>query len=161
MIKQYLSTLLFFLGFSRILPFYPAIIQFKYFPVFLPLFLSFYKNWAHWAFFYMFATFASGKTNLIWIIASTISMVAQLPGFFYETHPSHTIDTYRFQPICPLSMATYTIDEYRGKERITGRNGMRGEDLPSFHYLWRTTSDRPVVLRWKNNNIYIYTGASQ
>ncbi len=25
----------------------------------------------------------------------------------YETHPSHTIDTYTIQPICPLNLATY------------------------------------------------------
>ncbi len=34
--NAFLSTLQFFPGFSRILPFYPAIIPFKYFPVFLP-----------------------------------------------------------------------------------------------------------------------------
>ncbi len=135
MIKPYLLTLLFFPGFSCILPFYPAIIPFKYFPV-IVIFLLKKKI------FYMFATFASGKTNLIiWIITSTIPRLSSCQ-ILYEMHPSHTINTYKFQPVCPLNLATYNSDEYSGKKRITGRNGTGGEDSQPFRYLRWMTSNR-------------------
>ncbi len=67
---------------------------------------------SHWAYF-MFSTFTSGKTPVIFMALTSFyeqsrQYILRLSScqILYETHPPHTIDTYKFQPICPLNLAT-------------------------------------------------------
>uniref|UniRef100_A0A673FIQ1 Uncharacterized protein n=1 Tax=Sinocyclocheilus rhinocerous TaxID=307959 RepID=A0A673FIQ1_9TELE len=93
MAKTYLSTLLFFPRFSRILPFYPAIIPFKYFPVFLPY---------------------SPPVNLPSFVWPKLHYMNNHVNIFQGCPVARSCmklilltQSYKFQPICDLNLATY------------------------------------------------------